>query len=474
MSAIHSPAHPIPDKGGKQLLQPQASWRELRTEDQMLMLVRAGMFVGAAAWTALAPEPSSVRVRCAFLLGIFLTYSVVILTLIYRWPHRGREIYLGALGADLVLLYFLFGETGGITSPFLPAAFLLSALTAFHYGPVLGVLAACAGLGLALLSDVSSVTLHHWSGFPLVLIFVTLTAAYVGWLARREAQERREIEHLHDELHERARDLEGAYRRCKEVQDHLVHSERLATIGRMSAEMAHQVRNPLSAISLNLELLEDEVSRLPNPSCGEAQNLITAILREIDNLADVTESYLRFAKLPPFRWEQVDLNEIVREIVVFARPQIEQRAIKVSRHVEEGVPPVRMDRRQFKFAVMNVLTNALEAMSAGGRLRISTQANNGTAEIIISDTGMGIPPKDMAKIFDPFFTTKQAGTGLGLGLVRRIIASHGGRIACKSIRQVGTTFTISLPIEHRRERAGRSRTSDEENSDDERTLCPRC
>ena len=420
-------------------------WRNLRLEDRMLALLRAAVFLGAALWTALAPVPPA-RGRCVLLLGVFLGYGLLIPYLVSRWRRHARAIYLAALAADLAFLYFLFGATGGIASPFLPAAFLLAALAAFHYGPALGVLAGCAALGLAVLGESSSLARRHWGELPLLVMFVTVTAAYVGWLARREARERRHIERLHEELHARARDVEAAYRRCREVQDHLVHSERLATIGRMSAEMAHQIRNPLSSISLNLELLEDEIAQLPHYSNKEGRKLITAIQKEIDNLADVTESYLRFAKLPPFRWETTDLNEVVRGIVVFAGPQMRQRAVTVSQRLEERLPPVYIDRRQFKFAVMNVLTNALDAMSDGGRLRIRTEANNGTVDLMISDTGVGIPPADMRKIFEPFFTSKQAGTGLGLSLTRRIVESHGGRIVCRSIRQVGTTFTVSLPV----------------------------
>jgi len=426
--------------------QPVGPWLHLRSEDRMLMLVRCAVALGLGVWTASAPVTTPVRLHCALLLGVFLTYSVVLLACVSRWPQRRRGIYLGALGADLALLYFLFRDTGGISSPFMPAAFMLSALTAFHYGPALGVLAACATFALGIASNLSSFGERHWGEYPLLVIFVVLTAAYVGWIARREAQERREIEALHDELHAQARDIEKAYRRCRQVQDDLVHSERLATIGRMSAEMAHQVRNPLSSISLNLELLEDEI-RYPTEGTGEeSQNLIAAIRKEIGALADVTESYLRFAKLPPFRWEDVDLNDIVRDLTVFARPEIERRGIAVTQHLEKSLPPVRIDKRQFKFALASVVTNALEAMSAGGRLRISTSASNGTINLRIADTGVGIAREDVDRIFDPFFTTKQAGTGLGLSLTRRIVEAHGARIVCESIPNVGTTFSVSLPI----------------------------
>jgi len=413
----------------------------------MLVLVRAAVLFGAGVWLALAPIGADVRAHCGVLLGVFLLYSALIALLVTCRPGRARSIYLGALAADLAFLYFLLGATGGIDSPFLPAAFLLGALTAFHYGPVLGVLAAWTALGLAVASDAARLADRHWSALPLLFIFAAVAAAYLGWLAQREAEERRLIARLNDELRARARDLEAAYQRCQEVQGHLLDAERLATIGRMSAEMAHQVRNPLSSISLNLELLEDEVCRLPGVSAAETARLFAAIHREVDNLAEVTESYLRFAKLPPFRWESADLNEVIRELVVFAQPQVEQRAVRLSQRLAPCLPPVRLDRRQFKFALMGLLTNALEAMAAGGRLRIRTQANGHGVEVHISDTGVGIPPEHLERIFEPFFTTKPGGTGLGLSLARRIIEAHGGRIYCESIRQVGTTFTVVLPCD---------------------------
>ena len=185
-------SHAQPGGARKGLLQISATWRELRTEDRMLALLRAAAFAGAAAWTAFAPMSPSVRSRCALLLGIFLAYGVALLWLVRRWPRRARATYLGALAADLGFLYFLFGATGGVASPFLPAVFLLTALTAFHYGPWLGVVSACVALMLAAVSDAAALG-GHWGEFFLIAISAILTAAYVGWLARRAAQERRDV-----------------------------------------------------------------------------------------------------------------------------------------------------------------------------------------------------------------------------------------------------------------------------------------
>jgi len=422
-------------------------WARLRANDRALALFRGVLFACAVFWTLLGTAGPRTRFYSALLLGVFVACGVVSARLASKWPDRARGIYLCSFLVDLGVLYFLFGATGGISSPFLPVAFVLAAVTAFAYGPAIGILAVFLAIGLAVGSDLGGLGKRHWSDLPLMLIFGGLTAGYVGWLARREARERRDIERLHEDLQERARELEAAYRRCREIQDHLVHSERLATIGRMSAEMAHQVRNPLSSISLNLELLEDEIRRIKRSGPGDSEELLTAIHREIDNLVDVTESYLRFAKLPPFRWERADLNEVVRGILFFAKPEIRQRSIRVSQRLEGKLPEVNIDRRQLRFAMLGIVSNALEAMEPGGRLRVRTRMNGSGVELLISDTGRGIPRENMGKIFEPFFTTKQGGTGLGLPLVRRIVEAHGGRLRCESIQGVGTTFVVSLPVD---------------------------
>jgi len=422
-------------------------WRACGRGDRVLLSLRAAAAVGVGIWIGFAPEAAGVRILCAALLAAFIVYSLLLAWLVLRRPRRARRAHQAVLLLDLSFIYAVLAESGGIASPLLPLGLLLTAMTGVVHGPVLATAASVAVVCLAGAGDVSALAEGRWNALLGPLMLGVAGGLLTGTLARGEAQGRAEIERLRAELRACAEDMRAVERRCREVQDHLVHSERLATIGRMSAEMAHQVRNPLSSISLNLELIEDEVEHLPRRSREEVRRLLAAIHKEIDNLAEVTESYLRFAKLPPFRWEKTDLNEIVRETIVFARPRIEQRGVTVTQRLDEALGTVRLDRRQFKFAVMNVIANALEAMAPGGRLRIRTRAENGQARLMIADTGVGIRREEMEKIFDPFYTTKQGGTGLGLSLTRRIVESHGGRIACESIPMVGTTFTLTLPVD---------------------------
>ena len=224
----------------------------------------------------------------------------------------------------------------------------------------------------------------------------------------------------------------------------LIAAERLATIGKMAAHITHEVRNPLSSIGLNTELLAEEVERL-GPEATEARSLVAAIAREIDRLGDITEQYLRFARLPEPRRQSEDLGELVRSVAEFARPEVESAGLNLDVHVP-STPPVSIDEAQIRQVLVNLLRNAREATPRGGRIRIATGLSDDTVELAVSDTGPGVPREVVPLIFDAFFTTKEDGTGLGLPLVRQIVLAHGGTIRCESAPGQGTTFLVRLPV----------------------------
>jgi len=319
------------------------------------------------------------------------------------------------------------------------------AAAALRDGALPGVLIAGTASGLAILW--SGTLPASGTGPVLLAIILPALAGCGGLLALREREARREAGKLRSVLEERSRELEGSRRAIQDARESLLGAERLATIGRMSAEMAHQVMNPLSSISLNLEILEDEISRMSRSKAvpETMRKLFLSIHQEIESLRTLTEGYLGFAHLPPCRWDSCQINDVVREEMEFVRPGLEEGSIRVVQALEADLPRVRLDRRQFRFALMSLVTNAREAMPRGGRLRLRTRRSGGWVDLLVSDTGVGIPDGEMARIFEPFFTTKQGGSGLGLSLARRIVESHGGRIACESLRGVGTSFRISLP-----------------------------
>ena len=254
----------------------------------------------------------------------------------------------------------------------------------------------------------------------------------------------REVAASDDEIGQLAAAFERMVAAVARAQSRAVANERLAAIGKMAAHVTHEIRNPLSSIGLNIELLDEEMGKGAVP--GEARALLGAITREVERLEHLSEEYLRVARLPSPRMEADDVATAVREVVEFARPEIVRAGCTVSFHADEPVPPALFDESQLRQALLNLLRNAREAMSDGGPIDVHVGAEGMSVVIDIADRGGGIPQDIRARVFDPFFSTKGEGTGLGLAITRQIVEAHGGSIACDSRDEGGTRFRLSLPI----------------------------
>jgi signal transduction histidine kinase len=257
-----------------------------------------------------------------------------------------------------------------------------------------------------------------------------------------------ELALLAHEFNAMAQRLAARERELRAQGEALLRSERLAAIGRIAAQITHEIRNPLSSISLNAEELGE---RAP-----EARELCDAIVREVDRLAAITEEYLRFARLPKPQMQRADLNEMVRELLEFVRPELVAAGASVEQRLSPELPRVLADVAQLRQLLLNLLRNAREAMPGGGSLRVSTRDGGGDGfagdgrrpawvEIEVRDSGPGIEPSRLQRIFDPFFTTKERGTGLGLAMAQEIAQEHGGQLTCASTVGFGTAFTLRIP-----------------------------
>jgi two-component system, NtrC family, sensor kinase len=235
----------------------------------------------------------------------------------------------------------------------------------------------------------------------------------------------------------------------EEREHRLIRSERMAAAGQIASHITHEIRNPLSSISLNTELLEEELGEMAG--MDEAKNLCQAMRREVDRLTEITEEYLRFARLPRPRLAPEDVNEILLNLLSFMAGELREKKVEVSYHLQPELPVVSADENQLRQAFLNLIRNACEAMAGiAGTLRVSTDLVDSEVLVSFADTGQGMDEETLAKIFDPFFTTKESGTGLGLALTQQIIAGHGGVISVKSVPRRGTVFSVKLPATHTR------------------------
>ncbi|HEY1696854.1 MAG TPA: HAMP domain-containing sensor histidine kinase [Polyangiaceae bacterium] len=244
--------------------------------------------------------------------------------------------------------------------------------------------------------------------------------------------------------------LEAAFEKMvgglAQAQAAALSNERLAAIGKMAAHVTHEIRNPLSAMGLNVELLEEEIAQAETKPPAEVKNLLAAIQREVQRLEHLSEEYLRVARLPEPRMEAEDVAAAVTEIVDFARPEIALARCAVTLHVAKDVRPALFDEAQLRQALLNLLRNAREAMPDGGPIDVGVAPEGMSVVIDVDDRGGGIPDEIRARVFDPFFSTKGEGTGLGLAITRHIVEAHGGAVTCERREGGGTRFRIALPV----------------------------
>jgi signal transduction histidine kinase len=226
-------------------------------------------------------------------------------------------------------------------------------------------------------------------------------------------------------------------------------NERLAAIGKMAAHVTHEIRNPLSAMGLNVELLAESLSGGQpgrQDDSGEVGALLAAIQREVSRLEHLSEEYLRVARLPQPVMDADDVPATVRSILEFARPEIEAARCTVEIKVGAAVPPALFDEGQLRQALLNLLRNAREAMPDGGPIDVRVGAEGMSVVVDVDDRGVGISEAIRSRVFDPFFSTKGEGTGLGLAITRHIVEAHGGTVTCQPRGGGGTRFRIALPL----------------------------
>lgn len=224
-------------------------------------------------------------------------------------------------------------------------------------------------------------------------------------------------------------------------------SKDLSTIGMLARWMAHEIRNPLSSLNINIELLRDELrEEIHLDQKEEIQSLLNFISYETLRLENNLKEFLDFNRLPPLKFEWAQLNDVLDSIVRLLRPDAQMKNAKMEVHFQKTLPPVKIDVSQINLALSNLLINSIQAVSERGEIHVITRGSKKNVFIIVRDNGIGISKEHLPRIFDFMFSTKPTGSGLGLSITKKIIMDHHGEITARSEVNRGATFRIRLPL----------------------------
>jgi len=248
------------------------------------------------------------------------------------------------------------------------------------------------------------------------------------------------------------KNLERAYQELKEAQEQVIRAEKLASLGKLAATIAHEINNPLAAVLTYIRLMMKLMKRgrFTSERIMDISRYLDTMESETARCGEIVKNLLTFSRQSKMIMETNMIEEIIEKTLVLIAHDLKMKAIKIVKEIEPDLPKIRCDFKQIQQALLNLISNASESMSNEGALTVSARhaKQEDVLEIVISDTGRGIPDEDLKNIFEPFFTTKEEGKGVGLGLsvVYGIITRHNGTLEVESRFEEGSAFKIRLPI----------------------------
>ncbi len=239
------------------------------------------------------------------------------------------------------------------------------------------------------------------------------------------------------------RDITENIRLSQEINQ----NEKMSAIGTLSASLAHEIKNPLNSIVINMEILKGQIRKNYTDSSGTPfDKYLNIIQGEVSRLDKVIKDFLDFAKPQSMQYKELSINQIIDNIIEFIEPETAKAGVKVFSNLSEKLFKIHGEENQLKQILLNLFLNSVQAMLDGGKLTVKTRNQpDGIVMVTISDTGIGIKNEHHNEIFSPFFTTRKQGSGLGLAMVNQLVKNHGGKITFKSKKNKGTTFYITFP-----------------------------
>ncbi|ODS32982.1 MAG: two-component sensor kinase [Candidatus Scalindua rubra] len=335
--------------------------------------------------------------------------------------HGLHEIYRRLYYIPIILSAFWFGLKGGI---------ICAIVVSFFYLPHV---------------------IYQWGGNFLTddlprtieIVLYNIIGFVTGFLSQKQMDATRSLKKTVKERDESYDKLKHQAEVLVQTEGQLRRADRLSALGKLSAGIAHEVRNPLASIKGTAEILSDKFK----PGDKEYE-FVEILIREVNRLDAVVAEFLDFAKPKPPELKLSNINDIILSVLKLTEHQITISRINLRTQLEDSLPSVYVDPEQMKQVFLNLIINSVQAMPDGGILEVGSNRNSSEIVCKFSDTGVGISKEQQGNLFTPFYTSKKMGTGLGLAIVYRIIEGHKGKIRFSTKENEGTTFTICLPIEN--------------------------
>lgn len=300
-----------------------------------------------------------------------------------------------------------------------------------------------AAMALALAATTIGVGLFLSRRFILPLLRLASGARRIGegrWGDVVAVTSRDEIGLLATAFNDMSCRLRDAFERIQQTQERLVENEKLSTLGRFSANLAHALKNPLNSVKLSVQVMEQPGAEGRLDAAERAM-----VLGDIERMDAIISRFLQYGAPDRLNRTPQDVHRLLDRVVAGLQPQLDAAAVRVVTDYDRALPPLVVDPKKLGEAVANLLVNALQAMAEGGEVHLRTEGNGGGGRIVVADSGPGLDPAIRDHLFEPFHTTHPGGSGLGLSIVYQVVKEHGGEITVESATGKGTTFTITLP-----------------------------
>lgn len=237
----------------------------------------------------------------------------------------------------------------------------------------------------------------------------------------------------------------------KSLTEEMIETEKLSSLFMLAAGVAHELGNPLNSINIHLQLIQRLLTKIdPSPELHKIKDSVEACVNEVSRLDGIIHNFLRAIRPMQPDLNESNLLEVLNEVLVLQRHEMENFDIRVEIILPTSLPLVKVDHNQVKQAFFNVIKNAIHAMGKNGLLKISTDADDEYLNIHFEDNGSGIEEKHLSKIFNPYYSTKDSGSGLGMMIIQRIMRNHAGQVAIKSLPGEGTRVTLMFPLQSKR------------------------